>query len=580
MYDAPSESFERRRAQVRIRWDVRIPLRDGTCLSALLYLPGPEGRRCAIFTLTPYISQSCHDMGMYFAGHGYAYLVADVRGRGDSEGQFHPLNEARDAYDAIEWLARQSYCTGKVAMWGLSYMGYTQWAAAKELPPHLATIVPVASPYRGVDSPLRNNFFSPNSIRWLMGIAGRVSQDRLFADQAYWKDKLREWFRSGRPLNELDDFVGRPSPLFKEWMEHPTQDAYWDSHNPTAEQYAGISLPILTITGAYDGDQLGALAHYREHLKHASPAARDRHYLIIGPWNHTGTKTPTLEFCGVKAGLRSLLDISKLHAEWYTWAMADGPKPEFLQKKVAYYVMGADQWRYADSLNAITESLRPLYLGSLGNPTDVFRSGLLLDQAPLQSDVGEYVYDPCDVTSADVESSIDAESRVDQRMTYSLSGKQLIYHSLPFSNDTEISGFFRFCAWLSIDQPDTSFHVAVYEVAIDGTVVQLTADWMRARYRESLREEKLITTTDPLSYEFRQFMFVSRVVRKGSRIRLVFGPLNSIHWQRTYNSAAPVSSESIRDARPVKVSLHHDAKHPSALYVPLGKQDPPVNRDC
>ena len=93
----------------------------------------------------------------------------------------------------------------------------------------------------------------------------------------------------------------------------------------------------------------------------------------------------------------------------------------------------------------------------------------------------------------------------------------------------------------------------------------------RARYRESPRAAKLVTTREPLRYEFDGFTFTSRMLRQGSRLRLVIGPVNSIYSQKNYNSGGDVSSESMRDARTVTVKLYHDRAHPSALFVPLGQ---------
>jgi len=107
-------------AKVEWQWGVKIPLRDGVQLNATLYKPaGLPGPRPCLFTLTPYIAQSYHDRGMYFAAHGYPFLTVDVRGRGNSEGSFRPLiQEAKDGYDIVEWLAKQPYCNGKISMWG------------------------------------------------------------------------------------------------------------------------------------------------------------------------------------------------------------------------------------------------------------------------------------------------------------------------------------------------------------------------------------------------------------------------------------------------------------------------------
>jgi putative CocE/NonD family hydrolase len=559
-------------AQVKFQWGVKIPLRDGAKLNATVYTPREQKAPApCVFTLTPYISQSYHDRGMYFAAHGYPFLTVDVRGRGNSEGQFRPLiQEARDGHDVVEWLARQPYCNGKVTMWGGSYAGYNQWATAKEFPPHLATIVPVASPFAGVDFPMRGNVQAPYNMQWLTFTSGRASQDRIFGDDAFWRAKNREWFETGAPFKQFDEIVGNPSATFQEWASHPAVDAYWDSYNPTAEQYAKLSIPILTITGHYDGDQPGALEHYRQYMKNSNDAGRARHYLIIGPWDHAGTRTPQAEFGNLKFGPASLVDLPQLHREWYAWTMQDGPKPGFLQKHVAYYVMDTDNWRYADTLEGATAEQRTYYLDSVANATDVLAAGSL-GAAAAKGKPDQYVYDPRDVSIAAVEADIDPASLTDQRWIHATRGKQLVYHTAPFERDTEITGFFKLSAWLAIDQPDTDFGVLVYEVRPDGSSIFLTNDVKRARYRESPREAKLIATREPLRYDFNGFTFTSRMLRKGSRLRLVVGPVNSMYSQKNYNSGGDVSSETLRDARTVTVKLYHDRAHPTALYVPIGR---------
>jgi putative CocE/NonD family hydrolase len=569
-----NESAPVERADVYMRWGVKIPLRDGIRLNAALYLPKiQEHPAPAIFTLTPYIGQTYHETGMYFAAHGYPFLIVDVRGRGNSEGMFKPnINEGKDGHDVVEWLAKQSYCDGQVTMWGGSYGGFDQWNTAREFPAHLATIVPVASPYMAVDFPMRGNVASPYLMQWLTLVSGRTSQEKIFADQTFWNSRFKEWFESGAPFKDLDSQLGNPSAIFQEWLAHPHQDGYWDSYNPTAEQYAKLSIPILTITGMYDGDQPGALRHYQEHLRHTSAAGRRaQHFLVIGPWDHAGTRTPRTQFGGLTFGPASLVDLPGLHLQWYAWAMQGGRRPEFLQKHVAYYVTGADKWRYADSLEEITSHFSTLFLDSTANPTDVFRSGSLAAATSTSSHPDRYTYDPRDVSHAALESLVDPESLVDQRMIHVAAGRQLIYHSAPFAEDTEVSGFFKLSVWLAIDQPDTDFIASIYAIDLSGGSIFLTADWIRARYRESLREEKLIGTREPLRYDFERFTFASRLIEKGDRLRLVVGPINSIYLQRNFNSGGTVSAESMQDARPVVVNLFHDELHPSALCIPVAR---------
>jgi uncharacterized protein len=559
-------------ANVDFHWNQKIPLRDGVQLSATVYTPrGQKAPAPCIFTLTPYITQSYHDRGIYFAAHGYPFLTVDVRGRGNSEGQYDPLlQESHDGYDVVEWLAKQPYCNGKISMWGGSYAGYDQWAAAKEFPPHLATIVPVAAPYAGVDFPMRGNIFGPYDVQWLFFTSGHTSQDKIFGDSAFWNAKFRMWFESGAPFKDIDTQIGAPSAIFQRWVQHPYPDAFWDAYNPTAEQYARLRIPILTITGSYDGDQPGALTHYREYMTNASAEGRARHYLIIGPWDHAATRTPRAEIGGLKFAPASLVDLPQLHLDWYAWTMQGGPKPQFLQKPVAYYVMGAERWRYADSLEGITGQSLPYYLDSSSNATDVLAAGALGQQAGTGKP-DHYVYDPHDVSFAADESTSDQEDLTDQHATYAQRGKQLVYHSTPFDKDTEISGFFKLSAWIGIDQPDTDFAVTISEIRPDGRSIALSSDLLRARYRESWRDPKLVATHAAQRYDFDRFTFVSRQIGKGSRLRLTIAPVNSIFSEKNYNAANPVSEQSMKDAHPVTVTLFHDRAHPSALYVPLGQ---------
>jgi putative CocE/NonD family hydrolase len=571
---------EPKEANIRITWGVEIPLRDGVHLNATLYLPRHQSEPApCIVALTPYTADSAHNVGVHLASHGFPFAIVDVRGRGNSGGVFRPfIQEANDGYDVVEWLARQPYCDGQVGMRGGSYLGYVQWATAKEFPPHLATIIPAAAPRLAVDFPARNNIFQPYLVQWLAYTAGRAAQIQVFSDATFWSTVFRQWHESGRSFHEVDELAGFPSAIFQQWLAHPTPDEYWDACNPTADQYAGIQCPILTITGSYDDDQPGALEHYVKHLRNASASARGRHYLIVGPWDHAGTRIPSPEFGGVKFGPASLLDLPKLHLEWYAWTMQGGPKPGFLQKAVAYYVMGAERWRYADTLEAVTAYQEPYYLDSTTNATDVFTSGSL-GAVSGQGPPDTYTYDPREASGPEV----DAEARttggslIDQGVTLALRGRQLVYHTAPFNENKEISGFFRFSAWIAIDCPDTDLFVSVHEIALDGSSIRLSTDAIRARYREGLRMERLINTTEPLCYEFERFTFVSREIRRGHRLRLIVAPIGRLiettFSEKNYNGGGVVAQESEANAKPVTVQLFHDEDCPSALHIPWGRPE-------
>jgi putative CocE/NonD family hydrolase len=268
----------------------------------------------------------------------------------------------------------------------------------------------------------------------------------------------------------------------------------------------------------------------------------------------------------------------KLHLDWYTWTLRGGPKPPFLKQRVAYYVMGAERWRYAETLEAITAQYGTYFLDSAGIANDLFSSGRL-DAMPGEGAPDSYRYDPRDGYGPEVaaEALADGSSLVDQSVLSAFSGKALFYHSAPFERDTEISGFFRLSAWISIDCPDTDIYASVYVITLHGDCIRLSTDAVRARYREGLRTPRLIETRAPLRYDFERFTFISRLIRCGHRLRLVVAPMGRLiettFAQKNYNGGGVVAEESSKDGKAVTVRLFHDEDHPSALYVPIGREE-------
>ncbi len=575
--EKPAQEKPAEEKQVDLLWGVKIPMRDGIKLNATVYKPHDQKEPLpVIFTLTPYISDTYQERAWYFARNGYVYALVDVRGRGNSGGEFEPFaNEGRDGYDIVEWFAQQPWSNGKVAMWGGSYAGFDQWSTLKEFPPHLKTIVPAAAAHAAVDFPFFHNIFGPYIIQWLTFTSGVTPNNNLFGNSEFWTGKFTELYTQHRPFQELDRVVGNTSSQFQKWIAHPKPDAYWNAMAPTPADYKRINVPILTITGHYDGDQAGAMTYYRRHMEYGTPEAKAQHYLIIGPWDHAGTRTPKKEVGGLTFGEASVLDLNHLHKQWYDWTMKGGAKPEFLKKRVAYYVPGAtggEIWKYADSLEAISNETRKLYLSSRqGQANDVFHSGELTAGEPGKEAPDKFVYDPLDTRPAALEQKERPNFIADQTDALNLFGSGLVFHSEPFPEDTEVTGYLKLVAWIAMDVPDTDFAASVYEIKPDGTSIQLSSDLMHARFRDSLTEEKLAKAGEINRYEFAGFAFFSRRIAKGSRLRLLLGCPNSIQLEKNYNSGGVVAAESGKDARTAHITLYHDAQHPSFLEVPIGK---------
>jgi len=566
-----------------IRWGVKIPLRDKVELNATLYFPktpdGPAPKTPVIFTLTPYISDTYHARGAYFASHGYVFALVDVRGRGNSAGEFEPFaQEPRDGHDVVEWLAQQPFCDGKVAMWGGSYAGFDQWATAKEFPPHLATIVPAAAAHPPYDYPSLDNVGFLYDMQWFTHTSGRTGQQNLFGDSKFWRTKFLDAYKKHIAFSTLDSFLGNPSKNFQRIIRHPMADAYYDGMVPTQEQFKRILLPILTITGQYDGDELGAMTFYRDHMANASPETRAKHFLIIGPWDHAGTRTPTDEVGGVKFGPAAIVDLNDLHRQWYDWTMKNGAKPEFLKNQVAYYLLapgnsGANgEWKYTDNFANLIANPKTLYPDSKnGDANGVFRSGMLVEKQPNEG-ADQYVNDPMDTSRGENVEGVEPKDKtaaIDQSFALCIGKDGLVYHTGPLPKETPLVGCPKVSLWVSLDTPDTDLQADLYEIQPDGTSIALWNDVRRLRYRESLREAKLVKPDEIVKCNFDPGLFVARRLMKGSRLRLVVYSPNSIFWQKNYNSGGVVADETAKDAHTAHIKIYHDAQRPSSIDLPL-----------
>lgn len=305
-------------------------------------------------------------------------------------------------------------------------------------------------------------------------------------------------------------------------------------------------------------------------MQYGTAETKANHYLIVGPWDHAGTRTPKAEVSGLKFGAASVLDLNKLHTEWYDWVMKGKAKPEFLKKRVAYYLVGAEEWKYADSLETIANTTKTLYLSSNGGAADAFHSGVLSEGKTSASAASDsWTYDPLDTRPGAVEPEDDPSALTSQRGAMNLFGEGVVYHTEPFAEATEITGFVKLTLWLKMDVPDTDLEADLAEILPDGGSVSLTSATMRARYRESLREAEPVRAGATEKYVFDNFTFFSRRIAKGSRLRLIVQSINSTGAEKNYNSGGIVAAETGKDAKTAHITLVHDAEHPSSLELPI-----------
>ena len=206
-----------------------------------------------------------------------------------------------------------------------------------------------------------------------------------------------------------------------------------------------------------------------------------------------------------------------------------------------------------------------------GDANGVFRSGALNEKQP-NNGADAFVYDPMDLRRGEnVEGTNPKEktAAIDQTFALSIGKDGLVYHTEPLPNETPLVGCPALSLWLSIDTPDVDLECDLYEIQPDGTSIALWSDLRRLRYRESLREAKLVKPGEVVRCDFNPGLFVARRLMKGSRLRLVVTAVNSILWQKNYCSGGIVAEETAKDAHTCNVQVYHDADHPSAIQLPL-----------
>jgi len=256
--------------------NIWIPLSDGVRLAARVWLP-ETAQSHPVPAVLEYIPYRKRDMTAlrdgathgYLAGHGYACVRLDVRGVGDSEGVYgdqFTAQYAEDAVEAIAWLARQSWCSGEVAMFGLSWGAAIALQTAARRPPALKTIVCAA----GIDD--RYALRYPGgclSTATVSSIVAQMSYATRPPDPAIVGERWREMWLAR---------LAAARPMTQPWLARPRRDEAWLSAS-IASDYSAIACPVLLSAGWADPAFAAAM------LRTLAGLQGPRHG-IFGPWAH------------------------------------------------------------------------------------------------------------------------------------------------------------------------------------------------------------------------------------------------------------------------------------------------------
>ncbi|KID55076.1 hypothetical protein JF50_25025 [Pseudoalteromonas luteoviolacea] len=534
--------------------EVTIPLRDTTKLAATVYVPDQAQSHTekypVIVQFTPYGRAEATQRGGYFSAHGYIFVAVDSRGLGDSQGQFTPfLDEGRDGYDVIEYLAKHPLSNGKVGTLGGSYRGFTQWAIQKYRPPSLHSMIAIASVYPGYDFPMRNNIFSDYTISWLDFVLSKADSKRYGSgdgwDNAYVRQK-----NSGTAFKDLDEQKNHLSEVYQTWLAHPNYDIYWQNMVPNRNDYAAISTPILSITGHYDGDQRGTLKYYKLHQQWGDPSVFAHHYLVMGPWDHSGTRKPKSRVHEAQFSSHSLIDMPKLYLDWFDWTLKGERKPAYLHSPVIQYVQKSGHWFGQEALQS----------GSKGER--VLLRNLLVNTDTNQQAKSRYVYDPKAAVTLPIKLDMTGTVNLPQK-----GGDYVVFETPSLTKTSRLFGQFNASIWLKMDVVDTDIYLDAFEVCKDDAVRLLSQAYRRVKYRDSLSMPISTPIQTPFELKLDDFDWVARDIEKGCKLRFIFRSAKW-HHQKHFNSGLPVSFQTMAQATVATISVLHDENYPSYVHIP------------
>jgi len=569
--------------QLTIEKHLQVPMRDGVLLATDVYRPAGVGPFPVVMMRLPYNKEQ--PVLLFLAGDilrvaqaGYAVVVQDCRGTWASEGEFSPyFQEAEDGADAIAWAAAQAWSTGDVGMMGASYYGATQWLAATQAPPALKAIAPFITTdqyfekwtYQGGAFQLgfmlqwaSVTFGVAEAVRRLMRGAGDAAgvgsaigaADAVAAN--YWH----------LPLCELPE-VANLTPYVKDWLAHPDYDDYWRAAAP-CEHYENITTPALNFGGWYDLFLGGTLANY------AAMKGRTPQKLVIGPWVHgyNGGVYPARNF-GLMAH-DGVADVTAMQTRWFDHFLKGEANGVLDEPPVKIFVMGPDVWREEADWPLPDTDWQQWYLHSAGSAGTKPADGVLARTTPDKEPADSYLYDPRNPVPTVGGASflpglfIAANAGPRDQREVEQRADVLCYTSEVLTADMEVTGPVRLVLYVSSSAMDTDFTGKLVDVHPDGTALILTDGILRARYRESLSTQKLMTPGEVYRLEI-DLVATANVFFAGHRIRLEVSSSNFPRFDRNTNSGGVIAQETEADFVRATNTVWHDAVRASHLILPV-----------
>ena len=556
---------------VRLERGVRCRLSDGVELVSDHYHPTGAGPHPTLLMRQPYgrdiASTVVYAHPIWFARQGYNVVIQDVRGRGDSEGEFYPFrNEARDGAETIAWLRTRPEVNGRVGMYGFSYQGMTQLLAAAKQPEGLVCIAP------GMTAcDLYHGWFYHNgalrlasSLGWGLQMLKADARRKRLRDAS---DRLEQAWANLAPQASLLPFRSHPAlhgegvPQYVlDWFDHSKPGEYWTSMD-VSESLDRITVPALHISGWYDTYLKGSIDSFIALSNRAGSAlARQHQYLVAGPWIHIpwGDRVGAADF-----GKDALLDTDSILLRWFNHWLRDSG--EFAREpRIRHFVLGENRWREADAFPVGAENV--LYLHSAGKANSRKGDGALSVE-PAESE------EPCDVFVYDPEVPVlapggpAAQSGQFDQAALELGNNLLVYSTPPLAHTVRILGAPRVVIYCTTSSAHTDLTAKLVRVRTNGAAEFVCIGIARSSwyFRETGYKADTVHR-----WEF-DLEPTSCAFAAGERIRLEIASSAFPLYDRNPGSDVPACRATSWDWQRSTQIVYHDRDRSSALYLPLCK---------
>jgi putative CocE/NonD family hydrolase len=551
---------------VRLERAVPCRLRDGVVLYSDHYYPPGGGRAPTLLMRQPYgrdiASTVVYRHPAWFARAGYNVVIQDVRGRGDSEGEFYPFrHEGPDGFDTVQWVASRPESDGQVGMYGFSYQGSTQLLAAVEQPPALRCIAPAMTA-----ADLYDGWFYQNGALRLAATLGWGTQ-MLRGDA--WRAGDREvanpmesaWSNLRGQITQLpvSRAVALQDGYVRDWVQHRTPDTFW-SELDISTRYERVLVPGLHVAGWYDLYAGGSLRGYAALRSGAGTAfARENQYLVAGPWVHIpwGNQIGEADF-----GPAANLDMDGLLLRWCNhWLKGSGEWEPAHRARL--FVLGANTWVTDAEFPPPSPPEHVWHLHSEGSANSRKGDGRLdLAPAAAAEPPDLFIYDPEVPVLAP--GGLDASPGAFDQSRLELGNNLLVYTSAPLAEPLEVRGYPRLQFHASTSATVTDFSGKLVKVEPSGRALFVSLGYARssALFREDYHADGVYLWDFLLDATACRF-------QAGEQVRLEIASSAFPLFERCPNTPALPEEAGPWNWRRSTQIVWHDAARPATLTLPL-----------